>query len=181
MAPAPAGFMLSDAITPVSFTAPGQIVDMQFEDLLLASLKVVKVDALNPNTMLDGASFKLYDNADLADTHQVGVEKTTGDGGNTGFVEFDNLTPGKDYWILETKAPTDYKLPDPNVAYKVTVPSGLTVFTVQDEYNPPHPYPPTATSNWNFLVIGGLALLAGVLLIILSRKRKTVRVRTHAR
>jgi LPXTG-motif cell wall-anchored protein len=129
-------------------------------------LIIKKVDALNPTKTLSGAEFKLY--SDVALTVQVGAAVTTG---TDGIARFEDLEPGT-YWLKETKAPKDYDLLA--VALEVTVVASATdpeALVITNQYNPPEDIQ-TGMMDWNVLILGGLALLAGMLLVLFTRKRR---------
>jgi LPXTG-motif cell wall-anchored protein len=162
----PAGYSLNAAAQSVTFTEPGQTVPLAFTDARsLGSLVIKKVDALDHTKVLAGAQFKLY--TDKAMTTQVGAAVTTD---ARGIARFDGLTPG-DYWLMETVAPTNYDLPTEPLPVEVT--AGVTnpePFEIQNQYNPPEDIA-TGMMDWNILLIGGLALLAGGLIVFLTRRR----------
>ena len=136
----------------------------------IGSIMISKIDALTLKP-LAGAEFTLY--ADENATVQVGSPVTTG---ADGIARFDNLTPGN-YWIKETKAPKDYEgFPD---ALPVKVVGGVTEpepITITNQYNPPEDIQ-TGMMDWNVLLLGGLALMAGVMLVIFTRKRRATSIR----
>lgn len=80
----------------------------------------VTVQKVNENLEnLSGAEFTLYQKT--GDTHTdadkiIGKDKTD----NNGKIVFDNLEWGE-YWLLETKPPVGYQLPEPNNAKKVII------------------------------------------------------------
>ncbi len=165
---APDGYLLNEEeFYVVQFTEPGEIVDLTFHnDPATGSLVILKVDALNPETTLAGAEFKLYKEEALI--NQVGSAVTSG---ADGIVRFDNLEPGI-YWLKETKAPKDYDLlTDP---IPLTVTAGVTEpepLVIKNQYNPPKGIE-TGMMEWNILILGGLVLLAGLTLMLFARKRK---------
>lgn len=134
------------------------------------TLVIKKVDALDEAKVLTGAEFTLY--YDEAMTQPAGNAVTTGD---DGIATFTNLDPGKTYWLMETKAPADYiQWTEPiNVTELgfITFGGDPVVHTFTNQYNPPEPIQ-TGTMDYNVILIGGLALLAGLLLVLISRKRR---------
>lgn len=165
----PTGYLLSDEFYFVTFSEPGEIVDVTFHNIREeGSLVVLKVDALNPDKTLGGAEFKLYTEEALI--NQVGNAVTSD---ANGMVRFDDLKPGT-YWLVETKAPTDYDLlTDP---IPVVVEAGVTdpePLVIKNQYNPPQDIE-TGMMDWNILILSGLVLLAGLALVLFARKRKAV-------
>jgi len=141
------------------------------EDLTSGVLVIKKVDALDETKLLAGAQFRLY--YDEALTKPVGDAVTTG---TDGIARFEQLEPDTTYWLMETKAPTDY--------IQWTAPVNVTelgfitfddatpvVHTFTNQYNPPEPIH-TGMMDYNVIIIAGLALLAGLLIVAFTRKRR---------
>ncbi|MBC2245055.1 collagen binding domain-containing protein [Listeria booriae] len=72
--------------------------------LLTGSVRIHKVDSINRGEALKGAKFSLKS---LQLGGKIGTTFTTDE---TGDIHIDNLVPG-DYELMETEAPTNYKLP----------------------------------------------------------------------
>lgn len=101
------------------------------------SITVQKVNENSEN--LSGAEFTLYQKT--GDTHTdsdtfIGKDETD----NNGKIVFDNLEWGE-YWLLETKPPVGYQLPEPNNAKKVIIeaaslrPAFTSVDAIQNTQN----------------------------------------------
>lgn len=96
---------------------PEQIFYEQNDDLLtifnepnVTTLKVRKVNNFGA-PLSDGGKFSLSDDHGIVATEVL----------NDGIVTFDNISVGKTYYLTETKAPTGYRLPEPNPVYKLKV------------------------------------------------------------
>lgn len=127
----------------------------------LGSVTVIKVDAEDEITRLSGATFELYD----ADDHFVG-SKTTDE---NGLLVFEALEGG-DYYLVETKAPTGYRL----LTGRITLSIG------QDDWHVTKTVKNTKT-DWEIPKTGGIGtlgfyglgiLLMAVALWYLFKKRK---------
>ena len=136
----------------------------------VGSIVISKIDSLTKAPLAD-AEFTLY--SDAAGTKQVGDPVATK---ADGIARFDGLEPGN-YWIKETKAPKDYEgFPDllpVKVVGGVTSPEPLTI---TNQYNPPEDIQ-TGMMDWNVLLLGGLALMAGVMLVLFTRRRRVTSIR----
>lgn len=163
----PEGYILDGTPQSVTFAEPGQVAPLTFADYRnVGSVIVRKTDALNPEKTLAGAEFTLY--ADEAMETPVAGPVTTG---ADGIVRFDDLEPGA-YWLMETKAPKDYDIMTAPV--DVTVIGGVTEpepLVITDQYNPPKDYG-TGTMNWTLAIAGAAAVLAGLLLLVFTRRRR---------
>jgi LPXTG-motif cell wall-anchored protein len=164
---APAGFLLSDEVQTVDFNTPGQVAALRFSDLRSTGALIIKKTDFTSGDPLAGAKFALY--SDEACTVQVGATLTTG---ADGIARFDNLEPGN-YWLVETEAPKDYDKMEGSLP--VTVTAGVTApdpIVITNTYNPPKHYD-TGMMDWNFLLLGGMVVLAGLLLVLITRRRRT--------
>lgn len=164
-------------------------------------VKIKKVDKADPQKSLPGAKFKIYETEKDAKSGQNAVKRNGGDytviSDEKGIASFDGLKytvdgaafgdqvkpnkGSKDYWIVETEAPTvngtKYnRLKDP---VKVTVTESshkepadtYTIYNAKDNYELPF------TGGTGLLVFlgGGAALLAAAYLISKSGKNKTAK------
>lgn len=168
-------------------------------------IKIKKVDKTDGTTPLKGAKFIIYSNEEdaKADNREMAVKRNNKiyevESNEEGMVSFDGLkytvdgaasgeavkpnAGSKDYWIVETEAPTlpdgtKYnRLKDP---FKVTVTATshtepakgwTTVYNAKDNYELPF------TGGTGLLVFlgGGAALLAAAYLISKSGKNKTAK------
>jgi LPXTG-motif cell wall-anchored protein len=131
----------------------------------VGSINIFKKDSLT-KAALAGATFTLY--SDAAATVQVGGPVTTG---ADGYAKFAELAPAA-YYIVETAAPKNYVLPETKAIFEAAVTAGGVVsLDIENQYNPPQDIQ-TGMMDWNVLLIGGLALLAGLLLVVFNRRRR---------
>jgi uncharacterized surface anchored protein len=103
----------------------------------LGALRIYKVDAANPNKLLAGACFNIWDSSGAYNTIVCDNDPIDPDADPTGgIIRLNDLQPG-DYTVLETDAPGGY-VKDSN-AYTVTVYGGelssVTVYNAK-EANP---------------------------------------------
>jgi LPXTG-motif cell wall-anchored protein len=165
----PAGYILDGTPQSVTFTELNRVepLPLTFADFRnVGSVVVRKTDALNPDKTLEGAEFTLYADQEM---HTLAAGPVTT--GEDGIARFDGLEPGT-YWVMETKAPKDYDIMTAPV--DVTVIGGVTEpdpLVITDQYNPPKDYQ-TGTMNWNYVIFGGMIVLAGLLLLVFTRRRK---------
>jgi LPXTG-motif cell wall-anchored protein len=159
------GYLPDTSKQEASFTSAGQVLPLTFAGTRdIGSIILKMVDALNPTVPLVGAGFELYFDKDCK--LLAAPEQTTG---GDGTLRFDGLEPGI-YYLKQTKAPTDYTmLTDP--VDVVLDPGGTETVTLQNEYHPPKGYQ-TGMMDWNMLIIGGLMLVAGLLVVLFLRKRR---------
>ena len=135
------------------------------EGLESGDLLITKTDALT-GKRLAGATFALYDeDMTLIDT------KTTNANGE---IVFEGLDPGFSYWLVETKAPKNYILVSEPIPVLMDDTAEVTTVPVTNTYNPPEDIH-TGMMDYNFLILGGVALIGGVLLVLFTRKRKAAR------
>ncbi len=105
---------------------------------------------------LKGARFKVYN--DFYDEE--------GETASNGEILLTGLDPG-DYWVKEIKAPNGYHLNSTPVKVTVVADQTKTITfynTSEQDYE-------TGTDDYNFLIFGGVLLLIGAALIIISRRR----------
>lgn len=136
-----------------------------------AKLNVLKVDAANGTTPLDGAKFTLYAD-DACETVAVnGATVTTADGGKASFT---GLAAGT-YYLKETQAPAGYTLN--NKVFTIVVSANGTIqneaehtVTVEDSKVV---VPETGGMGTMIFTIVGLSLIAcaGVLFVVVRRKK----------
>lgn len=158
--------------------------------------KLLKVDAANGTSTLQGAKFEVYaaDNpyaADCSTTQPTGsaisvngsTEFTSDANGVVniaGLFVSDSVNPPQNasercYWVKETVAPAGYVLPsDPN--FSITVKTGTTTgvdVTVENEKTTVPGLPLTGAQGQIMLIAGGLVLLAlGVTLYTVRRRQQ---------
>ncbi|MFC4386692.1 Cna B-type domain-containing protein [Gracilibacillus marinus] len=154
--------------------------------LIFGSVNLIKVDADDHKQGLEGAVFTLFD-----ESGNVIKEGLTTD--ENGEIIVDQLHPGK-YYFQETKAPTGYVLDASKHSFKVDIgQEEMITIQVENEKVPVDPKKPseedpikedpkeeqpqnevlpnTATSIYNYLVVGlVLLLLGGVLAYRLKQK-----------
>lgn len=148
-----------------------------------AGIDVTKVDGNTTSTKLAGAEFTLY--SDVACNNPVVVDgetvmATTTTNGNDKFYygshEF-YFTPGVEYYVKETKAPTGYNLNATVFTVKAVAKTYTAVGTVEGNATVVKDYPVTVPQTGGMgtmmFYVGGAALIAcaGVLLFVLKRKK----------
>lgn len=118
-------FVTNASTTPV--TTDSNMTEIDITDRK-GNISVKKVDEQTGETLL-GAEFELYyADASGNKTGDAIASKTTN---SKGYANFKNLEYNKDYVVVETKAPTGYKLND--TEKKVTLDQDLVEFTVKDK------------------------------------------------
>lgn len=136
-----------------------------------AKLNVLKVDAANSTTLLDGAEFTLYTDDTCETVADNGATVTTADGGKASFT---GLAAGT-YYLKETKAPAGYTLN--NEVFTIVVSANGTIqneaeytVTVKDSKVV---VPQTGGMGTMIFTIVGLSLIAcaGVLFVVVRRKK----------
>lgn len=148
-----------------------------------AGLDVTKVDGNTTSTKLAGAEFTLYSDVDCNNPVVVDgetVKATTTTNGNDKFYygshEF-YFTPGVEYYVKETKAPTGYNLNATVFTVKAVAKTYTAVGTVEGNATVVKDYPVTVPQTGGMgtmmFYVGGAALIAcaGVLLFVLKRKK----------
>lgn len=126
-------------------------------------LKVKKGDA---NTTLAGAEFDVYKERD--NTKLPGHIVTD----KNGKASIDGLGSGY-YYLVETKAPTGYKLPDSTTRYDFVVDAGSATVTIENEpADLGGSLPTTGGAGTIGLTAAGVAIMAGAAaLLVRSRKQ----------
>lgn len=136
-----------------------------------AKLNVLKVDAANGTTPLDGAEFTLYTDETYGTVADNGATVTTANGGKASFT---GLAAGT-YYLKETKAPAGYTLN--NKVFTIVVSANGTIqneaehtVTVEDSKVV---VPETGGMGTMIFTIVGLSLIAcaGVLFVVVRRKK----------
>lgn len=136
-----------------------------------AKLNVLKVDAANGTTPLDGAEFTLYTDETCETVADNGATVTTANGGKASFT---GLAAGT-YYLKETKAPAGYTLN--NEVFTIVVSANGTIqneaeytVTVKDSKVV---VPQTGGMGTMIFTIVGLSLIAcaGVLFVVVRRKK----------
>lgn len=136
-----------------------------------AKLNVLKVDAANDTTQLDGAEFTLYTDETCETVADNGATVTTANGGKASFT---GLAAGT-YYLKETKAPAGYTLN--NEVFTIVVSANGTIqneaeytVTVKDSKVV---VPQTGGMGTMIFTIVGLSLIAcaGVLFVVVRRKK----------
>lgn len=136
-----------------------------------AKLNVLKVDAANGTTPLDGAKFTLYTDEACETVADNGATVTTADGGKASFT---GLAAGT-YYLKETQAPAGYTLN--NKVFTIVVSTNGTIqneaehtVTVEDSKVV---VPETGGMGTMIFTIVGLSLIAcaGVLFVVVRRKK----------
>lgn len=136
-----------------------------------AKLNVLKVDAANGTTPLDGADFTLYTDETCETVADNGATVTTADGGKASFT---GLAAGT-YYLKETQAPAGYTLN--NKVFTIVVSANGTIqneaehtVTVEDSKVV---VPETGGMGTMIFTIVGLSLIAcaGVLFVVVRRKK----------
>lgn len=136
-----------------------------------AKLNVLKVDAANGTTPLDGAEFTLYTDEACETVAVNGATVTTADGGKASFT---GLAAGT-YYLKETNAPAGYTLN--NEVFTIVVSANGTIqneaeytVTVEDSKVV---VPQTGGMGTMIFTIVGLSLIAcaGVLFVVVRRKK----------
>lgn len=133
-------------------------------DVDVYGIKAVKIDAADPEKKLAGAEFTLY----AADKETVLGTATTGE---DGLIQFDGLKAGT-YWLLETKAPEGYIRSTEMIEITVNDDTALSANYVERSIansNAPH----TGGAGTMMYTAGGIALLAGALVIAVTKKKKS--------
>lgn len=152
----------------VENTVPGDEVH-----LYSFSLDVVKVDATNDTTKLNGAGFTLYTDNACNTVATNGDEVVTG---TDGTATFSGLKAGT-YYLKETTAPAGYNIN--STVYKIVisetgaVTSNGTTVTQVEVGDTPLVTPKTGGVGTMMFTIGGAALIAcaGVLFLIVRKKK----------
>lgn len=138
-----------------------------------AKLNVLKVDAANGTTTLDGAEFTLYTDETCETVADNGATVTTANGGKASFT---GLATGT-YYLKETKAPAGYTLN--NEVFTIVVSANGTIqneaeytVTVKDSKVV---VPQTGGMGTMIFTIVGLSLIAcaGVLFVVVRRKKSS--------
>ena len=143
---------------------------------------VYKYDAskADTNTPLENAEFAIYatrDNA-VAGTNAIAVAKTGSDG-KAKFVKSGTTTDFKfakgTYFVKETKAPTNYNLNSEVKTITLGATAGSTTLEEVSIGDTPSKLPETGgAGTMMFTIIGGsLVVLAGVLFVVVMKKRKS--------
>lgn len=101
---APAGYAVNNTITPVTPSAQAPQVPVECTNDPTVSIKIIKVDSLDPSNTLEGATFNLYKDAD--GTQKVNTTPVGTDG--NGVVVFGDLDPDTIYYYEEVTAPNGY-------------------------------------------------------------------------
>ncbi|WP_312470539.1 SpaA isopeptide-forming pilin-related protein [Neobacillus sp.] len=173
---APFGYDLDQ--TPIKFTIEkGQTVVAKItaiNELTTGSVELTKIDKDNNDLTLSGAEFELQDAA--GKSLQTGLVTD-----ENGKLVVNNLKPG-DYQFVETKAPFGYEL-DTN-PIKFTIEKGQKVvatvtaknvkkIVVTKDTSDPHKLANTATNIYNMMLVGSGLLLAGMVLLIIGRRKKS--------
>lgn len=136
-----------------------------------AKLNVLKVDAANGTTPLDGAEFTLYTDETCETVADNGATVTTANGGKASFT---GLAAGT-YYLKETQAPAGYTLN--NKVFTIVVSANGTIqneaehtVTVEDSKVV---VPETGGMGTMIFTIVGLSLIAcaGVLFVVVRRKK----------
>lgn len=117
----PDGYVLNEALFPVTILSDKQVVEITIENiLLLGSVQVLKLDAEYPKNKLTGAEFEVYiDDGDK----KFDVEKDTLIGPlaeiDEGVYQLENLTKSG-YFLKETKAPKEFLLDETPYYFEIT-------------------------------------------------------------
>lgn len=161
-------------------TLPGDTLTVYTFDL-----DVVKVDAANTETKLNGAGFTLYTDSDCknvvtaADGTKIGAEKKTN---SEGTATFTGLKAG-DYFLKETTAPANYNIN--STVFKITIaddgtvrgPEGSIVNDAVQVKDSKLVAPQTGGMGTAVFTICGasLVVLGGVLMLITLKKKKAAK------
>lgn len=160
-------------------------------DNVTGSFRILKYNVYDSTQLLAGAQFAVYRAATSADTQtvtitcggiQYAVVPVTVDGATLVLTTDENGTavspelPCDTYFLVETKAPAGYNLPEE--AFKVTVMSGelTTVSTVEIANTPGNLLPETGGMGTQvFLILGSTLMAAAVVLLVTGRRMRGMR------
>ena len=129
---APAGYLMSDTVFPLTVADDGALVELEFtNEQIRGAVRLTKVDKDYPDNKLTGAVFEVYRDTNGNKKLDSGDEKL----GllsevSTGIYEMNNLVYGG-YFVRETKAPDGFYL-DENAYYFEIIENGKIV-TVENE------------------------------------------------
>lgn len=124
----------------------------------------VKVDKADAKKTLAGAEFDVYTKAGTK------VEHIVTDAEGKAFV--DGYGAG-DYYLVETKAPTGYKLPAEGTKFNFSVANGSTAVTVQNEQaDLGGSLPTTGGAGTIGLTAAGVAVMAGAVALLVRSRRQ---------
>ena len=101
---APAGYAVNNTINTVTPSTQARQVTVECINDPTVSIKIIKVDSLEPSKTLEGATFNLYKDADgtqNVNTTPVGTD-------SNGVVVFGDLDPNTIYYYEEVTAPNGY-------------------------------------------------------------------------
>lgn len=141
----------------------GQTVSLKTYDV-----SVKKVDSTDTTKTLANATFAIY--SDEACTNEL----ATATSGADGIAKFAYKFAEGTYYVKETQAPNGYNLNTSVFEVKVDGTAATTTITVQDT---PTAIPNTGGVGTMMFTIGGASLiaLAGVLFVVVMKKRKAVK------
>lgn len=114
--------------------SPGKGLDGIYENKLAPfKLHIHKIN--DKDFSLEGAEFTVYNDSKCTDVFAKGISNANGN------IEFENLIPGREYWVKETKAPQGYRIPvnddGSDIIWKIKVSSypteGRFTFYVNDK------------------------------------------------
>ena len=128
----PAGFVLDDAIYPVTIGADGQVVEVEIvNEFIRGNIHLTKVDSEYPDNKLTGATFEVYKdsnaNGKLDDGDELLGTLTEKEIGEYGM---NDLFYGR-YFVKETKAPEGFVL-DTGV-YEVMIDTNGKTYEVENK------------------------------------------------
>lgn len=117
---APTGYVIDNTVHTVDINTTSTISLNYTNNPIKGSVSIKKVDADNPNKVLQGAEFTLFSK----DNKEIAKAVTN----SNGIATFSNIKYGE-YIVKETKAPTGYEL-DSKTTHNVTVSENGKVYTV---------------------------------------------------
>ncbi|MGI6169733.1 MAG: MSCRAMM family protein, partial [Christensenellales bacterium] len=148
--------ILSAELTEVEF-----LNDYELGYEALGAIKIIKLDSENDQA-LAGAVFEIYSDEEL--TQLVAGNLVTG---ADGIILVEDLEPG-DYWIVEAVPPAGYDKDFDDLLVEV-IGDETTEVIITNDYSGGYQ---TATDNYNLLVMGGGLLALGVVMLVVSRRKR---------
>ena len=130
---APASYLCTQQVYPVSLTEDGETISLTVENLpITGSIELTKVDEEYPENHMTGAEFALYEDTDGDGILNVETDRLVGTipEVNTGIYRADELPFGS-YFVQETKAPVGFLRDE--IIYAVTIREDGKTVTVENE------------------------------------------------